>query len=385
MEIGVSFSLGHTAYSHDVRKTHTANVDTSLSGDNVVLVDRLQGRTVEAYTNEWMQPYIDAYNAKQKRSDRKINEPYSSYFYKISPKKRGELAYEFVMQYGEHETLGEKFYEGMSKEEMKKEFTEVYKEELKHFQKTHPHLEVLWATIHFDEPEGTPHLHIAVQPIGEGYKQGLEKQISIGKALALDGYERIKDRSQAKDSGFQMQRMFRKVREHLKENVFERGYDLKEEAHGNAHKTKTEWELEKRKDALIAQNAVLSSKNAELDAKIEEKTNTAQNLDNAIASKESTNAKLKQAMDLIYTNYVEVFQSAVNRLDKKLFWLDEDKRKSIEEKTAKPIREGMNAIINLREKATQKIVPKSEDLLPIQKGTKIVSDVLDEIEEWERD
>ncbi len=374
MEVGVSFSVGHLAYAHDIRKTHTANVDTTLSNDNVVLIDRLQGRTIEEYTNEKMQPYIDAYNAKQKRSDRKINEPYCSYFNSISSKKRGQLAYEAVMQYGEHDNIGGQFYEGKNREALKKEFTEVYAEELEAFQKMHPHLEVLWATIHFDEPEGTPHMHIGYQPIGEGYKQGLEKQISIGKALSLDGYDRLENRSKAKDEGFQMQRMFRKVREHLKVNVFSLGYDLKEEEHGKKHQTKTEWELEKRKDALIAQNAVLSTENAKLDAEIEEKTNTAQSL-------QRTNKKLEQAMELIYTNYVEKFQTVVNKLDKKMFWLDDSKRRAVEEKTAEPIRQGMYAVDTIRRKAVNKQIPSNDDLAIISKSTEVVSSVLDELDD----
>ena len=55
-------------------------------------------------------------------------------------------------------------------------------------------MEVLLATYHADEPQGTPHMHILVQFTGEGYKQGLNKQISISKALELDGFERSNNR-----------------------------------------------------------------------------------------------------------------------------------------------------------------------------------------------
>lgn len=33
-------------------------------------------------------------------------------------------------------------------------------------------MRIILATVHMDEPKGTPHMHILVQPIGEGYKQG---------------------------------------------------------------------------------------------------------------------------------------------------------------------------------------------------------------------
>lgn len=51
-------------------------------------------------------------------------------------------------------------------------------------------MRIVLATVHMDEPNGTPHMHILVQPIGEGYKQGLSHQVSLTKALACDGFER---------------------------------------------------------------------------------------------------------------------------------------------------------------------------------------------------
>ena len=61
---------------------------------------------------------------------------------------------------------------------------------LQKFQAKYPHMDILLATFHGDEPNGTPHLHLILQPTGENYKQGLEQQISLSKALECDGFER---------------------------------------------------------------------------------------------------------------------------------------------------------------------------------------------------
>ena len=59
-EISASFSTGHVAYYHDIREGNPPKiVDPALSRYNCVLVDELHGRTIEQYTNERMQSYID--------------------------------------------------------------------------------------------------------------------------------------------------------------------------------------------------------------------------------------------------------------------------------------------------------------------------------------
>lgn len=98
-------------------------------------------------------------------------------------------------------------------------------------------MEILYAIIHFDEPHGTPHLHIGVQPVGEGYAKGLSKQISISKALALDGIEKLKTHSEAqREGGFQLARFYNRVRHEEFEPILAAlGYDFKEPTHGRKH------------------------------------------------------------------------------------------------------------------------------------------------------
>lgn len=253
MEIGTSMSRGKVAYKHDIRKSYKENIDQSLSKDNIVLVDNLNGMTVAEYTNAKMQPYIDEYNAKQKRSDRKIDTDYVTYFNNLAKSKRGELAYETVHQFGDRDNLGGLYYSssGEQRERLKNEFADTYKEWLEHFQERFPHLEILCATIHFDEPQGTPHLHLIWQPIGDNYKQGLSHQVSIGNALSCDGIGRVGNRAEAKtNGGFQMERLYSEMRNYQEDFLIGKGYDIKAYV-GGEHK---------EPDVLKAEGNLMSQK-----------------------------------------------------------------------------------------------------------------------------
>lgn len=57
----------------------------------------------------------------------------------------------------------------------------------KQFEKRNKNLIVLNAVVHMDE--ATPHLHLDVIPIGEGYKRGLAKHVSFNKALQNEGFK----------------------------------------------------------------------------------------------------------------------------------------------------------------------------------------------------
>lgn len=241
MQIGVSFSTGHVAPDHTFRKTHTPNVNPRLSKDNVCLADNLQGKTVDQYTNDKMQPIIDDYNSKQKRKDRRINDTYSDYFRK-QPKNRGRtLSMEYVAQYGEHTSLGGEYYSPDTtpkrKAEIREEYIAVYTKLLENIKAKYPHMEILYAVVHFDEPHGTPHLHVGIQPIGEGYAKGLSKQVSVSKALSLDGIEKLKTRSEVqKEGGYQLARFYNRVRHEEFESLLAKlGYEFKEEVHGRRH------------------------------------------------------------------------------------------------------------------------------------------------------
>ena len=203
----LSFSVGRVAIMHDVRKEISANIDRTLMHRNVVIVDKLKefDYSVEKYTNARFQPVIDEYNAKQTREERKKNMSYTDIIaeenrkliekakenkekgIKKSVRKPTQLCHEYVFQVGDRDTNGT--LTGDYEKNVK--YTE---EVIKAIEKKYPHVKILLATLHADEPNGSLHCHILVQFEGEQYKQGLSTQLSMSKALELDGFERSQNR-----------------------------------------------------------------------------------------------------------------------------------------------------------------------------------------------
>lgn len=247
-------ALNHNRFEQS-RKEHPS-VEPTLTKDNVILIDEIGAKTEEEYINEYMQPFIDEYNNKQKRKDRKINENYVDYWRKSEQHNKSgcksQMMYEFVLQVGNHKSIGQHYYETEDmewKERLRGNLIKYYQEALKQFQEAYPHLKVVSAVIHFDEPLGTPHMHIDVIGLGTEYKRGLSTQISIGRALEQDGVKRIENMTQEEKAkykiggrdweGFQITRFSQDVRHDiLNEIAKDMGLEVDlEETHGLKHQS----------------------------------------------------------------------------------------------------------------------------------------------------
>ncbi len=232
MALTISFSKGRLAPLHDMRIGKLPeNVDPNLLHNNVTFIDKLGefNYSIECYTNAKFQPHIDAYNATQTRGDRKKTKPYVEILKeeneklirkaeenkkmgkKTAVRKPTPIAIEYVMQFGNRDTNGT--INPKTDMEQNKYAACRFLEE---FQKRYPHMDILLATFHGDEPGGTPHLHITIQPTGEGYKQGLAQQISISKALECDGFERKNVRGD-----YAIERWLNDVKDEIMENVLQ--------------------------------------------------------------------------------------------------------------------------------------------------------------------
>lgn len=247
MKVAASMSVGRLAPKHTlnidgIRKL-SKNVNPQLIKDNVVLRDNLQGHTIEEYTNDTFQPYIDQYNSKQRRKDRQIQTGYCEWHRSNGTltQGKGELAYEAVLQYGTHEDLGGEYFSPNTsparKEALRREYTEVYSRWVEDLERDFPHMTVVYAVIHMDE--STPHLHICFQPQAD-CTRGLAKQVSIGRALAQDGIERLDTRAEAEQAGgYQLARFYQKFHHEYQNPSLQRlGYEIKAEQHGLRHMEK---------------------------------------------------------------------------------------------------------------------------------------------------
>lgn len=168
----LSITIGSGDIRHNNRLFKPSNVDHSRTPDNITLVrENIQ----DAYHNLFNESVIK-YNENQKRNDRKIK----NYFDKIYRSKKEKPFYEFIVQVGNQNDQPDQ-----------KKCKKILEEFNQMLQKDYPNMKIFNSVIHVDE--STPHLHLDFIPIGEGYKKGLEKRVSMQKALQNLGFSNYAD------------------------------------------------------------------------------------------------------------------------------------------------------------------------------------------------
>lgn len=171
MSISVAKASDKTSIDHNNRTMNKSelnkltHIDQSRLNKNEYLVNiPIQ----DLYEKEFGEA-LSNYNAKQKRNDRKID----NYYEHICNSKKHMPQQEIIFQVGE--------YNDFEHEENREMAKDILREHFDRFQKDNPNLKIYNAVIHDDE--ATPHLHINFVPIADGYKRGLEKQVSFDRAL----------------------------------------------------------------------------------------------------------------------------------------------------------------------------------------------------------
>ena len=143
--------------------------------DNIVI----KHSTIQEAYEEVFGEAVEAYNAKQKRQDRKIED----YYLHVYHSKTLDLQREMIIGLGNKEDWDKLGYE------KKKEAGQLIKEVIEDFIKDKKdHIHVYNAVIHLDEA-GAPHAHINFIPLAHNYKNGLSTQPSWTKSLAQMGYK----------------------------------------------------------------------------------------------------------------------------------------------------------------------------------------------------
>ena len=311
MKVAASMSVGRLAPKHsldiDGIRAISPNVTPELIKDDVVIIDRLRRpdgshMTIEEYTDQTFQPYIDQYNSKQRRKDRQIQTGYCEWHRSNGTlsQGKGELAYEAVLQYGSHDDLGGEYYSPDTalerKAQLRAEYERVYRQWVVDLERDFPHMTLVFAVAHFSETEGTPHLHVCMQPQAD-CSRGLAKQVSIGRALAQDGIERLDSREEAKQAGgYQLARFYQRFHHEYQNPSLQRlGYEIKAEQHGLKHMEKDGYAVvmeradkivqESRERAEITEKArkaaqkdldLLETKQLLVEIEVEEATQTAE-------------------------------------------------------------------------------------------------------------
>ncbi|MEB3137684.1 plasmid recombination protein, partial [Enterococcus faecium] len=208
----ISFKKGtkNTSISHNNRELTDSqkindwhkHIDFTKSDENIYLE---QTNIREKY-EELFGEAVEKYNAKQKRADRKIED----YLAKVRKDKKLEPQREFIVQVGTLDdfrtTRDDGSSTGISEQQAEqnrvianKILVQYYKE----FQERNPNLAIYNAVIHNDEI--SPHLHLNIVPVAEGYKRGVQKQPSFNKALQQQGLKVDKENGRVLWNNFRNQ------------------------------------------------------------------------------------------------------------------------------------------------------------------------------------
>lgn len=165
----ISITKGRGSLNHNKRKYHTPNVDKERSFFNRELVNL---ELPDVY-HELFDDALERYNAKQKRSDRKIND----YLQHVRKDKKTKEFHELVIQIGNKDDI-----QNLDPNDL----ADMLQQYLEEFQERNPQLKVFSAIIHMDE--ATPHLHLDYVPFVTGQKRGLDTKVAHDKALQQMGY-----------------------------------------------------------------------------------------------------------------------------------------------------------------------------------------------------
>lgn len=172
MKRTISAMVGKGSVTHNSRSFTAENVDSERTHLNIDYCNE----PIKKVYHEMFDDALAKYNAKQKRKDRVI----PNYYEKIRTGKQEKPFHEVIFQIGNKEDMSAT---GSHAELARTILDEYYQG----FQKRNPYLRVFSAHLHMDE--ATPHLHIDFVPFTTGSKRGLEKRVSLKKALLHQGFE----------------------------------------------------------------------------------------------------------------------------------------------------------------------------------------------------
>lgn len=168
----ISGMVGKGSLTHNRRAFKAKNVKEDYTQYNIEYCNE----NIERVYHELFDEAQERYNAKQTRSDRRID----NYYDKIRTGKQEKLFHEVIFQIGNKEDMNTQSEYG----ELAKKILDKF---MKGFQKRNPNLRVFAAHLHMDEE--TSHLHIDFVPFVTGSKRGMDTRVSLKQALAEQGFQ----------------------------------------------------------------------------------------------------------------------------------------------------------------------------------------------------
>ncbi len=169
--LSVSFRVDDGVIEHNNREIIAKNVDPARISNNITYT-KIE---IKKFYEQIFGEALAEYNAKQTRSDRRIN----GYYEHIKKSGKGKLFYEVVVQFGDLHDCGV----GSEKWETARQMLDKY---MLDFEKRNSNLKVFNAVMHLDE--STPHLHIDFVPVAHKGQRGLSIKNSMSGALREQGF-----------------------------------------------------------------------------------------------------------------------------------------------------------------------------------------------------
>ena len=163
--------VGKGSVNHNSRKFKAENVHGERTHLNIDYCNE----PIKQVYHKLFDEALERYNAKQTRSDRRIED----YYEKIRTGKQEKPFHELILQIGNKDDTGSETEIG---EQAKATLDEYYRG----FRERNPNLYVFSAHLHMDE--ATPHIHIDFVPFTTGSKRGLDTRVSLKQALAAQGF-----------------------------------------------------------------------------------------------------------------------------------------------------------------------------------------------------
>jgi hypothetical protein len=279
----ISIELGKGVLKHNNRKFIAENVDRERTKNNV----EYKNIPLEDAYHILFDGALQRYNDKQKRADRKID----NYLEHIQKGKQEKPFYEIIVQVGNRDDMGV----GSPNERLAKRILEDY---LRRFEERNPNLFVFNEVLHMDE--ATPHLHIDFIPYTTRSTRGLDTRISMKKALEEQGFVGS-GRSDTETMAW-----LQSEKEALSQVMQWQGVEWENQGDDRQHLSVLEFKKEQRSKEL-----------AELEGKVEELKETADNLEKTIETVTvlSTDEEFEQEYTLPEPQKLESAKSYKNRIE----------------------------------------------------------------------
>jgi len=271
----ISIAKGKGSIGHNSRNFKAENVDPERTQFNTCYVNE----NIHQVYHKLFDTALEEYNAKQKRTDRKIPD----YYEKIRTSKQEKLFYEIIVQVGNFEDMSATDENGKIAEEILHKY-------MQNFQNRNPTLYVFSAHLHMDE--ATPHLHIDFVPYIDGNKRGLETKNSMKGALEklcfMGGTRGSTELTQWQDS----------EKEKLSEIMLEHDIEWEKKCTHRDHRSVLDFKREKRAEEVAELEQISERKQVEI-KQLQENIIIEKSTLKEVKSK---NAKIKDVDDVTVQN-----------------------------------------------------------------------------------